>query len=203
VMYQYGAGVNDVWVDNLSVQEQFLYTRNRGLLAQTPQTSRVQLGDGRTAASFPTMLPLTVACRKGMAFNGSQYAEIPTPIPNGTYTLCFLITRESTAGQVLLDCRQSAGTGFFYFDLGTGNLSGSSGTTYVDDVATRVNPCGPLIFAACAGITLRAPGATTLFTRHTYASNWVGKAFGFQMFPGTLTPRQLSDIRQRMLAEVF
>ncbi len=183
--------------DDLFLYEQFLYTRAQGVLCQTPATSRVQLGDGRTAATFPTQLP-----NRGMSFDGtSDYCAGPS-VPNGVYTIVALVSRESAAGQVLLDCRQSGGTGFFYYDLGSGNLSGSSGTTYVDGVATMATNYGQLHCVACAGITLNAPGITTLFTRYTYASYWVGKCYGFRLFPGTLTPRQLRDQRQRMLARV-
>ena len=194
--------------DDLSLQEQFMYTRNRGLLGQTPATQRVQVGDGRTAASFPTMLNLTQSPRKGMSFDGAnQYLQYNTPIPSGTYTFCMLAQRGNVgaSSRLILDCRASGGSGDIYLSAGLSQvIADGGGTVYMDNVAAPDMSLGRLYFVAVAGITLSAPGVTYFFRHNAAAANiWLGNVFGLRLDAGTLTPRQLSDVRQRMLAEIY
>lgn len=189
--------------DDMTLYEQFMYTRNRGLLGQTPATSRVQVGDGRTAATFPTMLNLTQTPRKGMAFNGSQYAQWMNPLASGTYTFCALVMRTTPGAFTgyLIDARGGGGTGYVYWDGAA--LASSSGTIYVNDTATTALPYGQLCFVACAGIAMTAPVNVVFAAHNTYVGPWYGNIFGAGLYPGTASARQLRDIRQRMLAEVW
>ena len=68
--------------DDWSVQEQFMYTQNLGSLK-----GKVQCGDGRTAATFPTQL-----YPRGCSFNGSQYMNhVAAPALYGSVSFgCFV-----------------------------------------------------------------------------------------------------------------
>lgn len=173
-------------------------TANRGLLG-----GYVQCGDGATAGTFPTMLPLTVACRKGMSFDGGDYLVYANALASNTYTVCMLVQRTSSAGsKYLCDGRAGGGTGYLWIDAGS-VLAASSGTTYVDDAASTSLPVGPLCFVACSGLSIAAPSGLYLASNFVAASNLVGNMYGVTLWSGSRTPRELSDIRQRMLAETF
>lgn len=191
----FGPGLSVDW-DDVDVREQFLYTENRGSLK-----GKVQLGDGRTAASFPLMLPLTQACRKGMLFDGGDYMQWMSPVTSSTFTPCFLVSRAAAGAAYLLDAGAGGGAGSLQWSGAA--MSASTGTVYVDDTATTALGLAPLCFVAVSGITISAPTKIVVGASNASASPWTGNLFGFRLFPGTLTPRQLSDIRQRMLAEVF
>lgn len=187
-----------VQFDDAVVYEQFMYTANRGVLG-----GKVQVGDGRTAASFPTMLNPTKTPRKGMSFDGGDYLIYPNVLANGTYTACFLAMRTTPGAFTgyLIDARAGGGTGYMYWDGAA--LASSSGTLYVNDTATTAMSYGQLSFVACSGITLNATTNIVFAAHNTLVGPWYGNIFGVQLYPGTLTPRQLSDVRQRMLSEVF
>jgi hypothetical protein len=182
--------------DDVSVYEQFMYTRNRGSLG-----GKVQVGDGRTSTTYPTMLNLNKATQKGMSFDGGDHLLWTPIIPNDTYTMVALVTEDVVGDYFLIDARASGGTGWVQF--GSGSLAASSGTLYVDDIPSISLTSGQLHCIACAGITLFAPGGLSIMCSYTFFLKWVGKLYGFRLFPGTLTPRQLRDVRQRMLAEVW
>lgn len=185
-----GAG-KYVRFDDASLQEQFMYTANEGSLK-----GKVQLGDGRTAATFPAQL----AGRRGWSFNGSGYALLAQPI-SGTYTFVALLTnRWVTGAKYILDARASGGTGYIWYS-GAPQLETSSGTIYVDGIqTTTLTPYKPSVVAV-AGMTLNAPGNTALFTFNGVGAGWIGDAQQVGLFPGTLTPTQLRDIEYRMRAE--
>lgn len=186
--------------DDVSVQEQFLYTRAQGLLCQTPATSRVVCGDGRTAATFPGQLGVAQGVQMGVSLNGSQYLQYLTPIPSGTYTVCFLVSRATApGGEFLFDARTGGGAGFLWWNGAT--LAASSGTIYVDEQATTTLPIGPVAFVAVSGVTISSPTSLLLGTNNAGAL-WIGNWYGMNLRSGSLTPRQLRDQRQRMLARV-
>lgn len=58
------AATRYIEADDMSLQEQFMYTQNIG------SAGNLQCGDGRTAATFPTMLTPAISLRKGMNFDG-------------------------------------------------------------------------------------------------------------------------------------
>ena len=184
--------------DDLSLQEQFMYTANRGVLG-----GKVQVGDGRTVGTFPTMLNTTKTPRKGVNNIAFTYLTRTTPLTSGVYTVVALVQKMAAINQrYLLDCRDSGGTGWIATDAG-GVLISSSGTIYVNDVPSATLNFGELSCVAVTGITLNCPGSTAILNAGAGVSSWQGNCFGFMIFPGTLTPRQLSDVRQRMLSEVF
>lgn len=190
--------------DDVEFYEQFLYTRNRGLLGTTPATSRVQCGDGRTAATFPTMANLNTTPRQGFTTAAGQYVLSTIPLASGTYTVSMLVQKTSTLGsRYLLDCRDSGGAGFISIDAG-GVLGSSSGTLYVNGVASTTLNLGALNHVACSGITLSSPGSMAILSSSTFGiSTWLGNCFGFRVDLGSLTSRQIKDVHQRMLSEVW
>ena len=158
-----------------------------------------QLGDGVTAGTFPVMLGGPV--KAGQSFNGSQYMQWLSPLANGTYTICALANKVTGPGTAmfLLDARAAGGAGYLWYNAAV--LEASTGTCYVDEVATT-SLSTTLCFIAATGITLNAPSKLVIAAKNDLTTPWNGNMFRFKIFNGTATARQLRDQRQRMLAEL-
>lgn len=183
--------------DDWIVYEQFMYTPNAGILG-----GRVQIGDGRTSTTFPTQLGRAEGVNGGMRFDGGDYLLWNQALANGTYTFCALMTRGNTTAKYILDARAAGGTGYIWLS-GVPALESSGGTIYVDEAQTTTLNVGPLSFVSVSGITLSAPSAVALFTFNGIGASWLGSCYALELHAGTKTPRQLRDIRQRMLARVW
>ena len=188
---------------DLPLQSQYtdgglMVTRNQGSLSGS-----VQLGDGVTVGSFPTRVR---SYQRGFGFNGNQYLELKTPIPNATYTAMALLSRQSNVGsQVIIDCRQSGGANVWYWDQPSNSLSSAGGTVYVNgepNALANNMPYGQVVVAAAAGIVLSAPGSTVIGMRYTYTLPWIGNIHGFRLYSGTLTPTQIRDQGQYMMSRL-
>lgn len=168
-----------------------MVTENMGSLGGT-----VQCGDGATAGTFPTQ-----RSPRGASFDGGDYLQWLSPVANGTYSIIAFVQKMETgaAGRYILDARAGGGTGFFW-DSGAG-LASSSGTIYVDGLASTTLAYGQTAAVACSGITLAAPASLSAFIDNTIANGWLGSAWGLGLFPDTLTPTQVRDLSDRMRVE--
>lgn len=171
-------------------------------LAVTPNVGSLggvcQLGDGATAATFPTRTPNTTA---GFRFNGSQWMEWGSPLASGLYTLCALLKRNDAASEYILDARTGGGVG--YVSFAAGNLGYTSGTAYVDAAPTAAFPFGILALAAVSGITLSAPSLLRFGASLAWGAPLVADLFGVQLYQGALTERQLRDVKYRLMARCW
>lgn len=173
------------------------------LIARTPNVgslgSMLQMGDGQLSATYPTRTQNTTA---GFAFNGSQYLQWLSPVTVNTFTYSALVMRTGAAAMYLLDARVGGGAGRIYWD-GANLNSGSGGTIYVDDVATTVLPYGQVCLVSVAGVPLLAPTKVVLGADQALANGWVGNVLGQQFTLGTATPRQLRDVKNRLMARCW
>jgi hypothetical protein len=192
------------WCQNLSAGA-YVDFDDLGLIpfvSRTPNLGsaggRLDMGDGLTPATLPTRTPNTTA---GFSFNGSQYLQWMSPLVLGTYTYCALVMRTGAATAYLLDARAGGGGGRMYWD--GANLQASTGTLYVDDVATNVLPYGQVCLVSATGIALSAPSKIVLGATNALATPWVGNVLQQQLYPGTLTPMQLRDVKNRLLSRCW
>jgi hypothetical protein len=172
------------------------------LIARTPNVgalgSMLQMGDGQLSATYPTRTPNTTA---GFSFNGSQYLQWMAPVTQATFSYCALVMRTGAATAYLLDARAGGGAGRVYWD--GANLQSGDGTMYVDGVAGNVLPYGQVSLVTCAGITILAPSKIVLGATNALATPWVGNVLGQVLVPGTMTPMQMRDMKNRLLSRCF
>jgi hypothetical protein len=191
-----------VEADDLILNPYIARTNNSGSLG-----GRLDLGDGLTAASSPSQLGRLQCVNGGMGFNGSQYLQWLSPITSGTFTYCALVqrTEPAAAAHYILDARAGGGTGYV-LDNGGGVIATSSGTVAVNDAygasGALTLPYGQFAFIAAVGITIASPSSLVLMARNDRTIGWLGNVFGQVLYPGTLTPTQLRDVKERLMARV-
>ena len=179
------------------------YTKNLG------SAGDVLVGDGLIPATMPTMLTPSVNVRRGMACTNTQSMKIPGgAIPNGTYTvvLCLNRTTSSTNRVFLFDSRGTggvAGTGYLLTNNGTpSTLTTSSGTVYVNAQPSTTWDFGKVSTIIVAGITLSAPDYMILPGRFQGIESLNGNLYQAAIFPGTLSPVQVSMLHERLMSEL-
>ena len=195
------------WENKLLCNLQFRHSDYDPTNVQTLDSSgygnHAQLGDGSTATTFP-------AQGDGrMTFDGGDYLVIPADatLPAGTYTvlMALKIGVLDATWDYLFDARAVAGTGYATIsDINQWEFS--SGNLYIDGLgpyatATQSADAG-LHTIAVQGITLDITSILAIFSRNDFVSNLFGTLFDFEIAPGTLTPTQINDYHQKMLAVV-
>lgn len=159
---------------------------------------RLDMGNGINPPTLPSRTPNTTA---GFSFNGSQYLQWMSPVTTNVFSYCALVMRTGAATAYLLDARAGGGAGRVYWD--GANLQTDSGTLYVDDAAGNVLPYGQVKLVTCAGMTLSAPSKVVLQATNALATPWTGNVLGQVLVPGTLTPMQLRDVKNRLMARCW
>ena len=125
-------------IDNVIIHPALTYTRNVGSLQ-----GRVQLGDGFTAATIPTMIGGGVRGINNGAVSG-KWLQWMSPLAAGTYSFVATIRMPWTAlAGFLFDARAGGGTGYLW-TTGAALQSGD-GTIYVDGVPSTALPTGVYI----------------------------------------------------------
>jgi hypothetical protein len=177
--------------DDLTRTPHINRTKNAGLLG-----GAVQLGDGLTPATLPTMIGGGV---RGMRFLDTSHQRLALlgTLASSTYSVAFLLKRRTTGGN-LFDARTGGGVGYLYYSAGV--LAASSGIVYVEDRATTTLDYGELALVSVAGVTISSPSALIIGENFAFSGGWNGDIHNFGLWPGTLTPTQLRSIGERWRA---
>jgi hypothetical protein len=112
-----------------------------------------------------------------------------------------LIRRTLVGVKYLFDARFGTGVGYILDNSGT--LLSPDGTFYVDGVASTSLTYGLLQHVVCSGMTLAATDKLVFGSYFGIGNSFQGDMFGCQVFPGTLTPTQLRDVRDRLMARTW
>ena len=116
---------------------------------------------------------------------------------NGTYSVRIIYNPTSfAANKYLLECRgtNNDGTGYILIDITTGLITKSSGTAYVNGVATTTTVAGVNNEIIITGITLiEGTGAnkTLIGSRFSNSDEFLGTMDLVEIYQGTLTPGEV------------
>lgn len=165
-------------------------TENKGSLGGT-----ATLGDGTTTTTFPTQLS-----PKGMSFDGTtDYLKYLGTLASGTYSIVALMKPITTVNKLIVDCRASGGTGYFWFN-GSGVLEGTTGTVYVNGTASNV-VSRDVKTLGVSGITLSSTDMR-IMASYTLGALTDGSLLALKIYPGTLTPMQMRKAHRSMLNQL-
>jgi hypothetical protein len=168
-----------------------IVTRNVGTLG-----GAAVCGDGVTAGTIPALIG---GGRRGIVCASGKYLKGPI-IPSGTYSVVIMLNKTTAlaTNNFVFDFRSGGGAGYLYMAAGAPTvLSPSTGTVYVDGVASTTLPYGSVAVVAVTGITLAAPVLSAMFISSALAESWVGNIHNLAIHPGTLTPMQLRAIGEK------
>ena len=153
------------------------------------------VGDGSTAATFPTQL-----MPRGESLDGGDYLQVVRTLASSTYTVMLYASNLSAAiSEYLFDARAGGGTGYCYLDAASRTLNVSSGTVYVNGIATTTLPRGQHCLVVVVGISLSAPTKLVVGAHNTLVAGqmFAGKLWHMSLFSGSLTLTQVRDLWDR------
>jgi len=137
------------------------------------------------------------------SFNGtSSFIDYNLGL-NGTYSVRVRCNPTSFASaRILLDCRSSSnsGVGYIFLDGTTGNVGRSTGTAYVNGVATNTTTTGVNNEIVVTGITLKqGTGANLSLIGSNFANlfKFLGTMDLFEIYSGVLTPSEVKNLYGR------
>ena len=134
------------------------------------------------------------------SFNGTTSKVNYNLTLNGTYSVRIRCNPTSFAAlMVLFDSRGTNfdGSGLVYLDTTTGSVVKSSGTSYVNGIATASTSVGVMNEVVVTGVTmLQGTGANLSLIGATFGNDFelLGTIDLFEIYEGTLTPSEVSNL---------
>jgi hypothetical protein len=138
----------------------------------------------------------TVFNTKQVDFDGTDdRLEANSTLGSLTGSVSFWVKRtDSASHQYLIDFRKTSGTGYVYVEDNTGTIFVSSGTVYVDGVASTTLSEDNWHHVVVTGVTLNITECIVFGSRYTYAQFFNGDMSQVGLWNSTLTADEVSSL---------